>query len=140
MCNIHQNGRNILSEKKRRSKLEMQFEEILIENQANYDYEITQISYKIPESQHTYTVDWTLPSGIFIETKGYLSDHQERTKYILLKQQYPELDLRFVFANNQKLCGGMKTTHAQWAEKNGFQYCSVKDMDTIQQWIKESCE
>ena len=74
-----------MSEKKRRSKLELKFEEILKDNQAEYEYEVTVIPYKIPESNHKYTVDWTLLNGILIETKGYLSDHRERYKYVLLK-------------------------------------------------------
>lgn len=127
-----------MSEKRRRSKLELTFEQILKDSKADYEYEVTVIPYIVPESKHNYTVDWTLPNKILLETKGYLSDSQERNKYILIKQQYPEIDLRFVFANNDKLCGGMKTTHAQWATKNGFKYCSVKDTETIKQWIKES--
>lgn len=127
-----------MSEKKRRSKLELRFEDILIENKAEYDYEVTVIPYTVPESQHKYTVDWTLLNGPLIETKGYLSDHQERTKYVLLKNQYPDLDLRFVFDNPNKLCGGTKYSHAKWADKNGFTYCSIKDIDVIQQWIQES--
>jgi len=127
-----------MPEKKRRSKLEMNFEQILKEGKAEYDYEVTKINYIVPESKHVYTVDWTLPKKILLETKGYLSDSQERNKYLLIKQQYPDIDLRFIFANNSKLCGGMKTTHAQWAEKNGFLYCSIKDVDIINQWIQES--
>lgn len=127
-----------MSEKKRRSKLELKFEEILLEAKAEYDYEVTVIPYTVPESQHKYTVDWTLLNGLLIETKGYLSDHQERNKYVLLKQQYPNLDLRFVFDNPNKLCGGTKYTHAKWAEKNGFRYCSIKDTDTIKQWISST--
>ena len=78
-----------MSERKRRSKLELKFEDILIANQAEYDYEITVIPYTVPESKHKYTVDWTFTNGILCETKGFLSDHQERNKYVLLKQQYP---------------------------------------------------
>ena len=124
-----------MSEKKRRSKLESKFEDILIANQAEYEYEVTKIKYTVPESQHTYTVDWSILNGPLIETKGYLSDHQERTKYVLLKQQYPDLDLRFVFDNPNKLCGGTKYTHAKWAEKYGFQYCSIRDLEQIKQWV-----
>lgn len=121
-----------------RSKLEMQIVQLLNENHAFWDYEVTKIPYLVPESNHNYTVDFTLGNNILIEGKGYLSDAQERNKYILIKQQYPDIDLRFIFANNDKLCGGMKTTHAQWAAKNGFKYCSVKDIETIKQWIEES--
>lgn len=127
-----------MSEKKRRSKLELKFEEILKEFNTNYDYEITKIPYTVPESKHTYTVDWTLLSGLLIETKGYLSDHKERYKYVLLKEQHPHLDLRFVFDNPNKLCGGTKMTHAKWAEKYGFKYCSIKDLNQIESWLNEA--
>jgi hypothetical protein len=127
-----------MSNKRRRSKLEVQFEEILQSFDTTYEYEITKIHYIVPESKHTYTVDWTIINGVLIETKGYLSDHAERNKYILLKKQHPELDLRFVFANPQKLCGGMKTTHAEWATKNEFKWCSIKDTEQIRSWVKEA--
>ena len=127
-----------MSEKKRRSKLELKFEEIIKEFNVEYDYEITKIPYTIPESNHNYTVDWTFINGLLVETKGYLSDHKERYKYVLLKQQHPDLDLRFVFDNPNKLCGGTKQTHGAWATKYGFKWCSIKDKDQIQQWIKEA--
>lgn len=127
-----------MSERKRRSKLELKFEDILIANQAEYDYEITVIPYTVPESKHKYTVDWTFANGILCETKGFLSDHQERNKYVLLKQQYPDLDLRFVFDNPNKLCGGTKYTHAKWADKHNFPWCGIRDEETIKKWIGES--
>lgn len=124
-----------MSERQRRSKLELRFEDILIANKAEYDYEVTVIPYIVPESKHKYTVDWTLLNGVLIETKGYLSDHQERSKYVLLKQQYPDIDLRFVFDNPNKLCGGTKYSHAKWADKYKFQWCGIKDVETIKSWI-----
>lgn len=125
-----------MPEKKRRSKLELKFEEIIKEFDVAYDYEVTKIPYTIPESNHNYTVDWTFINGLLVETKGYLSDHKERYKYVLLKQQHPDLDLRFVFDNPNKLCGGTKMTHAKWAEKYGFAYCSIRDVEQIKQWVQ----
>ncbi len=122
---------------KRRSKLEERFEVILQDLDVQYEYEVTRIPYTVPESHHTYTVDWTLLNGKLIETKGYLSDHAERRKYVLLKEQHPDLDLRFVFDNVNKLCGGTKMTHGKWAEKYNFKYCSIKDTDQIKHWINE---
>lgn len=127
-----------MSEKKRRSKLELKFEEIIKSFEVEYDYEVTKIPYTVPESNHNYTVDWTFINGLLVETKGYLSDHKERYKYVLLKQQHPDLDLRFVFDNPNKLCGGTKQTHGAWATKYGFKWCSIKDVDQIQQWVKEA--
>ena len=129
-----------MSEKKRRSKLELKFEEILKDFMVEYDYEVTKIPYVVPESKHVYIVDWTLLNGMLIETKGYLSDHKERYKYVLLKEQHPDLDLRFIFDNPNKLCGGTKMTHAKWAEKYNFKYCSIKDTEQLQSWIKEKNE
>lgn len=120
-----------------RSKLETQIAKVFNDAGASWSYEVTKIPYIIPESNHTYTVDFSLGNGILIEGKGYLSDHQERYKYVLLKQQYPSLDLRFVFDNPNKLCGGTKYSHAKWADKWGFQWCGIKDTDTIQSWINE---
>ena len=76
-------------------------------------------------------------NNIHIESKGYLSDNAERQKYILIKKQNPNLDLRFVFLDEDKLCGGMKTTHGEWAKKHGFLYCSIKDYDIIKEWLNE---
>ena len=121
--------------KKRRSRLEERFEQIIQNFDIDYDYEITKIPYVVPESNHTYTVDWTFLNNLLVETKGYLSTHQERHKYVLLKQQHPELDLRFVFDNPNKLCGGTKMTHGKWAEKYGFKYCSIKDIDQIRKLV-----
>lgn len=122
---------------KRRSKLELRFESFLQEFDVQYEYEVTKIPYVIPVSNHTYTVDWTLVNGMLLETKGFLKNHAERKKYILIKEQHPELDLRFVFQDPNKKCGGMKTTHAQWADKNNFLWCGIKDIETLKQWIIE---
>lgn len=122
---------------KRRSKLELHFESLLQEYGVQYEYEVTKVPYIIPASNHTYTVDWTLLNGMLIETKGYLEDHAERKKYVLIKEQHPEIDIRFVFQDPNKKCGGMKTTHAQWANKCGFKWCSIKDTEQLKKWITE---
>lgn len=122
---------------KRRSRLEEKFEKLLIDFGVKYSYETTKIPYIVPESNHNYTVDFSIVGGLQLEVKGYLSDYSERHKYILIKQQHPDLDLRFVFDNSNKLVGGAKMTHGKWAEKYGFPYCSIKDIDIIESWLKE---
>ncbi len=126
---------------KRRSKLEENFEYLLNDLEVKYKYEDTKLTYIVPESKHTYLIDWSLPNNIYVETKGYLSDHKERSKYILIKEQYPNLDLRFVFMDCNKLCGGAKYSHGTWATKQGFKYCSIKDYEIIKEWLNEtSCD
>ena len=125
------------NELKVRSLLEVQFANLLNDFQVQYGYEISNVNYIVPASEHTYKVDFTIRNGIYYEVKGYLEDHAERMKYRLIKEQHPEIDIRFVFANPQKLCGGTKMTHAAWAEKFGFPYCGIKDVETIRAWCKE---
>jgi hypothetical protein len=61
-------------------------------------------------------------NGIIIETKG-IFDSDDRKKHMLIKEQHPELDIRFVFSNAQtKLYKKSPTSYADWCIKNGFIY------------------
>jgi len=120
----------------RRSGLENKFAEILKEHDVEEHYEVTKIPYYVPQQECTYKVDFTLPNGILIETKGFFRNYQERRKYELLKEQYPNIDLRFVFDNPQKKLSGTKT-YADWAMKWGFKFCHIKDKDQIVKWLNE---
>jgi hypothetical protein len=85
-------------------------------------YESEEVSYIIPASEHTYHPDFKLPNGIRVETKGrfVLAD---RKKHLLVKQQNPELDIRFVFTNSKnKINKKSKTTYGDWCDKHGFKY------------------
>jgi hypothetical protein len=85
-------------------------------------YESEKVAYTIPASQHTYNPDFKLPNDIFIETKGRFVA-ADRKKHLLVKQQNPNLDIRFVFSNSKnKISKNSKTTYADWCEKNGFKY------------------
>ena len=98
------------------------------------EYESEEVSYIIPASEHTYHPDFKLPNGIRVETKGrfVLSD---RKKHLLVKQQHPELDIRFVFTNSKnKISKKSKTTYAMWCEKNGFKYA---DKEIPDEWFLE---
>jgi hypothetical protein len=91
-------------------------------NGIDVKYESEKLIYTIPATQHTYTPDFILPNGIIIETKGRFVI-ADRKKHILIKEQHPELDIRFVFTNSRnKLNKSSKTTYADWCDKNGFTY------------------
>ena len=54
-----------------RSKLETDLAYILSDLKVPWTYETTKLSYTIPESLHTYTVDFSIPNkGILIDGKG----------------------------------------------------------------------
>ena len=70
-------------------------------------YEPIKISYVIPLSEHSYTPDIVLANGIILEVKGRLVK-ADRDKHLLIKEQYPDIDLRFVFQNaNNKIRKGI---------------------------------
>jgi len=86
------------------------------------EYESTKIRYTKPERKATYTPDFILPNGIIIESKGRFVT-TDRQKHVLIKEQHPELDIRFVFSSSkQKISKTSKTTYADWCSKNGFLY------------------
>jgi len=96
------------------------------------EYESEKVAYIIPASEHTYNPDFKLPNGIIIETKGRFVI-ADRKKHLLVKQQHPELDIRFVFTNSKnKINKKSKTTYADWCEKNGFKYA---DKEIPEEWF-----
>lgn len=100
-------------------------------------FEQDKIQYLWPERQSTYTPDFRCPKAdghFYIETKGRFTV-SDRQKHLLIKQQQPDIDIRFVFSNqNQKLYRGSKTTYAQWCDKHGFRYAHKTIPD---EWLKE---
>ena len=96
-------------------------------------YEIEKIEYIIPESNHSYTPDFSLPNGIILETKGRFTA-DDRKKHILIKKQHPELDIRFLFRKaDKRLKKGSKTTCGEWCDKHGFKYC---EKEIPKSWLK----
>lgn len=97
-------------------------------------YEKIKIKYTKPASSHTYTPDFILPNGIIVETKGVF-DSTDRAKHLLVREQHPELDIRFVFTRSASpLYKGSPTSYAQWCDKNGFKFA---DRTIPSEWIKE---
>lgn len=116
-----------------RSGLEKELIKQLKKAGVDAEYEPFKVPYTIPESAHSYTPDFVLPNGIVIESKGRFT-LDDRKKHLFLKDQYPHLDLRFVFSNSRgRIRKGSKTTYAIWCEKHGFKYA---DRSIPPDWIK----
>lgn len=122
----------IARQKGYRSGLEESVDALLKQSGIDAQYEQHKVLYTIPISYHEYTPDFRLPNGIFIETKGRFV-LEDRKKHILIKQQHPELDIRFVFQNSKnKIRKGSPTTYADWCNKHGFLYA---DKTIPQEWL-----
>lgn len=104
---------------KYRSKAEARAAESLKQRKIKAAYEPISIPYIL---ECSYTPDWRLPSGIFVEFKGRLDAYTMR-KHKAIRKQHPDIDIRFVFQNaNKKIRKGSKTTYGDWATKNGFMW------------------
>ena len=118
-----------------RSGLEIAISEELDLNKVKYEFEKIKLKYTVPEKVHTYTPDFYLKEkDFFIETKGLFTS-QDRKKMRFIKEQHPELDIRFVFSNaNAKLYKGAKSRYCNWCEQHKFQWAHRV---IPEDWLKE---
>lgn len=121
------------------SLAEEKFSKKLSAQGLRWEYEPDKIVW-VPKSR-VYTPDFKvwLPDGddddyFYIEYKGYF-DPKARTKMARVKEQHPELDIRFVFLQaNNKLNKRSKTRYWEWAEKKGFPWA---DDQFPRKWLKK---
>jgi len=115
-----------------RSGLEYKVACQLDDSGVAYEYENLRVKYQRKES--TYTPDFELPNGIIIEVKGRFTS-SDRSKHLRIKEQHPELDIRFVFSNsNNKLSKKSNTSYADWCKRHGFRY---SDKTIPKSWLEE---
>lgn len=100
-------------------------------------YEERKLRYTKPATNNLYTPDFCLPNGIVIETKGRFSA-DDRKKHLLIKEQHPGLDLRFVFTRSkQRISKVSQTTYASWCEKYGFAFADAR---VPMAWVMEPAD
>jgi hypothetical protein len=76
------------------------------------------IAYQI---NHTYNPDFTIGNGVILETQGWLTE-QDRIKMLAVKEQNPDLDIRYVFQAPNNKIPETGQTYAEWASSNGIQW------------------
>lgn len=107
-----------------RSGLEATNAELLKKRGVKVLFEVVKIKYVVPTTERTYTVDFELPNGILVETKG-LFEPTDRAKHLFVKVQHPELDIRIVLQRpNTPLRKGSPTTYAMWCDKYGIKWAT----------------
>jgi len=111
-----------MKKRKRSNKVYRSNYEVKVANtiQVDFEYETLKVQYIKPAKPSTYKPDFILKNGIIVEAKG-LFTASDRKKHLLVKEQNPDLDIRFLFQNpNQTLSKKSRTTYADWCNKNGF--------------------
>jgi hypothetical protein len=89
---------------------------------AKYDYEAFKVPYTQPVKQRLYLIDFILPNGIIIEAKGRW-ESADRQKFVMIKDSWPDLDIRFVFSRSAStISKTSKTTYADYCESHGWLY------------------
>jgi len=120
-----------------RSKLEMEINQQLVDSGIKFSYEgpLNVIRYIKPATKHRYLADFLLGNGIIIEAKGMFTS-QDRKKHLYIKEQWPDLDIRFLFMNaKNRLSKTSKTTYAMWADNNRFLWAEKKIPHA---WLEET--
>ena len=110
-----------IPEYKYKSRFEKRFASDLKQRRIVFDYEKHKFSYQ-PKIKN-YTPDFYMPEfDLFVETKGFFNV-ADRVKHLLIKEQHPDVDIRFVFMNaRNKIYKGSKTTYADWCNKHDFRW------------------
>jgi hypothetical protein len=112
---------------------------------VEFGYENLVVPYTVPSRVAKYNPDFPIPgTNILIEVKGHFGGRIDvkqnsakvRQKMLLVKEQHPEYDIRFVFDRaSTKIYPGSPTTHAKWATDHGFKWA---DKGTVPDaWLEE---
>ena len=89
-------------------------------------YEPDKFKYTQPEQGRTYTPDFKLGNNLYIETKGRL-DLDTRKKMVWFKNDNQDIRIIFLFMNSSNtITKKSKTTYAQWAESEGFEWLDFR--------------
>ena len=122
-----------------RSGLEQKAAAQLLAAGLPVEYETTVIAYTVPQRTAKYHADFHLPNGTIIETKGRFVS-ADRKKHKLLREQFPDLDIRLIFNNpNARISKKSVTTYAKWCETLGIPYAKAvsREAPIPQAWLDE---
>ena len=102
-------------------------------------YEDEKIRYLKPAKTALYNPDFWLAkkdgTPMVIEAKGRFLT-ADRQKHLLIRDQYPDLDLRLVFQNaHAKISKASKTTYAIWCDHKGFKWADKSRIP--KEWLEE---
>ena len=102
------------------------------EHTKSYTYESTYLPDFVPKDN----------PNILIEAKGFFKTSQEARKYIAVRDCHPDIEIVFVFMNpntpmpnSRKRRDGTRYSMAEWADKNGFTYYTIRTLP--KEWCRK---
>ncbi|WP_316235031.1 MULTISPECIES: hypothetical protein [unclassified Bradyrhizobium] len=135
-----------------RSDLERDVAAKLAQAGVPFAFEGMHIHYTVPAREAKYLPDFHFDGcPIILEPKGRFGGNyafagrrmggskdaavKERQKFVLLKEQHPEWDIRFIFSRAKTpIYPGSKTSYGKWATDHGFKWAEKHVPD---EWIEE---
>ncbi len=127
-------GKHLLPPKPYRSWLEADVANDLEEREIGFKYENLRVLYAVPTKVRTYTPDLELENKIIVEIKGRWTAHDRRKMGYVIEQN-PDLDIRMLFAVNNKIARNSRTRYADWCEKRSIKYAIGKAVP--EEWTDE---
>lgn len=121
-----------------RSGLEVELAKQIESSGLEVLYETDKVDFIWPQRSAQYCPDFKVAGAnggfFYIEGKGIFST-QDRHKHLLIKQQCPHVEVRFVFSNSRtKLYRNSPTSYADWCRQHGFQFA---DKTIPEEWLRE---
>lgn len=104
-----------------RSAFEQEVYNDALANGGSIEFEPKDAVIEYQPKPKKYKPDFRLANGIIVETKGRFTVF-DRQKHLRIKEQHPDLDLRFVLMYDNKLDKRSDTTYSEWCEKMGFKW------------------
>lgn len=137
---------------KYKSGFEKKFGQFLKKVGVQFLYEKVKLPYIVPAKNKTYTPDFIydpknkkriknsltldeLKGKIIIETKGRLT-LADRQKMLYVKEAHPDLDIRFVFMQDNPIRKNSNTRYSDWCEQHGFLYHFDPEGSVPKEWLR----
>ena len=122
-----------------KSGLEEVIYNYLKNNKVHFVYEGMKIKFELPTQKKSYTPDFPINDRFIVEAKGAFNS-ADRKKHKLIREQHPELDIRFIFSNSKTKIGKKSlTTYGKWCELFKFKFHCIQSTKTPfpQEWLNE---
>jgi len=106
---------------------------------VHFVYEGMKIKFELPTQKKSYTPDFPINDRFIVEAKGAFNS-ADRKKHKLIREQHPELDIRFIFSNSKTKIGKKSlTTYGKWCELFKFKFHCIQStkIPFPQEWLNE---
>ncbi len=120
-----------------KSKFESSINAYFKKKRIKVKYEPFKLPFTQPEKKRNYLPDFEIQgNSLLIEAKGKLTA-EDRSKLLWVREQHPGKRLVLLFMNaSNRLRKNSKTTYAEWATKNGFDWADFNRDGIPDRWFK----